>query len=482
MTRGAAREGRVRAALAAYALIKKRRETLAARAAFQLRLHVERLQRNALVAGVIACVAMADDERGTVERARGWWRGSTMSGYLRGDEVTCQHNFHSSIAQLDGVVDAMRGSRFDYVDSSRPIHTLTPMARKALTFRSALDHPDLRFKVACCMYALCQEGSVKVKADVASIGESTLRKWLHRFARAVVAVMKPVYMPVKPFGEAEREHVRARFAARRGLWGPVLACDGTHTPFDPKNKTVSQDYRNYKGWTSILTVAFVDSYYRFFSISTGHAGRAGDNTVLNNSWLMRDLHRHPDKWLGPAGVVLGDSGASDNDRVFLNPYHKPHEPEKCHFNFVHSSTRFFVEQAFGVWKSRFRFLLTYMRGANHALYTRLVYASAVLHNYFMVNGGDAVEIDAGDPHWQRFFNTFASHRCPDCVAAGVVHCTHQATFRNAPNRVRACRMAPSALREVLVQELWRAAPIDVRHMHAQARARAEANLHGGEAL
>ena len=106
MTRGATREGRVHAALAAYALIKKRRETLAARAAFQLRLHVERLQRNALVAGVIACVAMADDERRTVERARGRWRGSTMSGYLRGDEVTCQHNFHSSIAQLDGVVDA----------------------------------------------------------------------------------------------------------------------------------------------------------------------------------------------------------------------------------------------------------------------------------------------------------------------------------------------------------------------------------------
>ena len=55
------------------------------------------------------------------------------------------------------------------------------------------------------MYALCQEGSVKVKADVASIGESTLRVYLHCFARAVVAVMKPVYMPVKPFAEAERD-------------------------------------------------------------------------------------------------------------------------------------------------------------------------------------------------------------------------------------------------------------------------------------
>jgi len=55
--------------------------------------------------------------------------------------------------------------------------------------------------------------------------------------------------------------------------------------------------------------------------------------------------------------VLGDSGASDGDSVFLNPYHNPSDPDKLYFNFCHSSTRFFVEQVFGIWKSRFRFLL-----------------------------------------------------------------------------------------------------------------------------
>ena len=81
MTRGAAREGRVRAALAAYALIKKRRETRAAWATFQLRLHLERLFiRNEVVLGVIACIAMADNERRTVERASAVEGGSDEEG------------------------------------------------------------------------------------------------------------------------------------------------------------------------------------------------------------------------------------------------------------------------------------------------------------------------------------------------------------------------------------------------------------------
>ena len=155
------------------------------------------------------------------------------------------------------------------------------------------------------------------------------------------------------------------------------------------------DYHKYfKGWTSILAVAFVDSYYRFISdVDVGYPGRAGDNTVLSRSPLMASIASEPDKWLGKGGVILGDSGASDHDKVFLNPYHCPTEPEKCWFNFCHSSTRFFVEQAFGIWKSRFRFLMHSMPGCSHKLFTQLVYASAVLHNYLIFGTGDPTAQD-----------------------------------------------------------------------------------------
>ena len=35
---------------------------------------------------------------------------------------------------------------------------------------------------------------------------------------------------------------------------------------------------------------------------------------------MREIAHDPDRWLGPGGVILGDSGASDGDMYFLNPY------------------------------------------------------------------------------------------------------------------------------------------------------------------
>lgn len=245
-----------------------------------------------------------------------------------------------------------------------------------------LDPPNLRFKLAACLYAMGQGGRMKPLADACSIGTSTLRRWLTDFCHAIVAAIKPQYMPARPFTPEERAAVESEFASRRGMRNVVLACDGTHCPFRPKSKAVAQDYKNYKGWTSILAVAFVDSFYRFFELDVGYPGRAGDNTVLARSWLMEAMKCDRAKWLGSSGVVLGDSGASDGGDVFMNPYHAPTEdqPERKHFNFCHSSTRFYVEQIFGIWKSRFRFLLEPLR-TQHKLTTLMIYASAVLHNF-----------------------------------------------------------------------------------------------------
>ena len=72
----------------------------------------------------------------------------------------------------------------------------------------------------------------------------------------------------------------------------VLAADGSHIPFHPMDH--KNEYRNYKGWHSIMAVAFVDSYYRFFDLDVGAPGRSGD--------LLLSL-RHI--VLGILGSVLG---------------------------------------------------------------------------------------------------------------------------------------------------------------------------------
>ena len=105
----------------------------------------------------------------------------------------------------------------------------------------ALDHPPLVYKVACCLYAVGQGGPLKVLADACSVGVSTLRTWLQLFAEGVMKYVKPVYMPAKPMDPQTRNHVEQQFASRRGIPDCVLACDGTHVPFHPKNKKTAKE-------------------------------------------------------------------------------------------------------------------------------------------------------------------------------------------------------------------------------------------------
>ncbi len=74
--------------------------------------------------------------------------------------------------------------------------------------REAKDMPSTRFKVAVCMHAMGpwmgQGGRLKLTADAASLGTSTVRKWMQQFCVAVIHKVKPVYMPCKPFTHSRR--------------------------------------------------------------------------------------------------------------------------------------------------------------------------------------------------------------------------------------------------------------------------------------
>ena len=335
---------------AALACIMKRRQRVSALETAMERIKTRMAKRAQLAAVCALLLAAADadqEPRRAVRRAAGKWRGSTIQGYVvHGDEQTYLENFRCSRVRLQQLVERMSQSPMQRADPPT-LRTTRGRSRRILVAARVRDAPDLTFKVAMCLYALGQGGPVKVLADAGSIGRSTLRTWLEMFCDAVTKYVKPIYMPCKPFDGEQLRAVQSQFASRRGLRPVTLACDGSHIPFHPKSKKVCNDYRNYKGWFSILAVAFVDSYYRFFDVDVGFPGRAGDNTVLKHNWLMEAMKQDPDTWLGKGGVILGDSGAGDGGSVFMNPYHSPDrsQPERLYFNFCHSSTRFYVEQA-----------------------------------------------------------------------------------------------------------------------------------------
>ena len=206
--------------------------------------------------------------RRQIHRTEGGWSCSTIWNYvLKGDDATYLANFRCTRRQFDDLVGQL--------EAGAPYM----VSRQSGPGNPTLFRP-LRFKVAVCLYFLTQTGvTPKTCSDAASCGEATVRSYLDQFAAAVMLVLRPIYMPNTPPSAAQLDRVRSEFAARRGVPNVAEACDGTHVPID----THESDYRNYKGWHSILTVAFVNSFHLFVSVDTGHAGRCGDNTVLKDN-------------------------------------------------------------------------------------------------------------------------------------------------------------------------------------------------------
>jgi hypothetical protein len=108
-----------------------------------------------------------------------------------------------------------------------------------------------QFKVAVGVWYMATGGTWGQTADVAGIGISTAKVYTEQFCNAVMALMKPTYMPSKPL----RDRVacnRQKFSERRGIRGVALTVDGTHVPWIPDDATCREDYHNYSHHPALL--------------------------------------------------------------------------------------------------------------------------------------------------------------------------------------------------------------------------------------
>eukprot|EP00961_Rhodomonas_salina_P241978 3268895-Rhodomonas_salina.1 len=82
--------------------------------------------------------------------------------------------------------------------------------------------------------------------------------------------------------------------------------------------------------------------------------------------------------------MIGDGGFAQ-DGWLMTPFANASTNRQHLFNFCFSSTRFYVEQAFGWWKNRFRFLIRASQ-LSHGNQSMLIYATMILHNLCVVCG------------------------------------------------------------------------------------------------
>jgi hypothetical protein len=98
------------------------------------------------------------------------------------------------------------------------------------------------------------------------------------FAAAVVAELKPLYMPGTPCPD-RLASVKCKFAELLGMGNIAMTVDGTHVPWVQDNSKHREDYHNYKGWHSLLCLMFVNSFHMFVDGEIGHPGRQSDSTA-----------------------------------------------------------------------------------------------------------------------------------------------------------------------------------------------------------
>ena len=292
-------------------------------------------------------------------------------------------------------------------------------------------------KVGVALFYLGNGGSFDHCGDMVGIGSSTCKKYVRLVCGAVISLMKFHYMPGTPH-RGQLARIRALFGARRGIYGPICACDGTHVPWQPDDARMREDYHNYKGWYSLSCMMFVNSYYLFVDGEVGHPGRASDQTILGNSWLVTQFRAFADSWFGLShdgrntGFLIGDGGFARND-ILMIPMSSTLCNRDVYFNFCFSSTRFFIEQAFGMWKNKFRVLI---RAAmvDHGLMCLVIYSSMILHNFIRIHdsAGWAVVLQSAEyPAANSFADvvelwmaTNPAAMCAHCRANGASLCTH----------------------------------------------------------
>ena len=113
--------------------------------------------------------------------------GSTMWGYYNyGDEKTFLCNFRMTKDQLEGGHRMLAEGGHLHDSQSKHVEYRFPG----------------RFKFAVCMYVLAHGGGAgpyfKAAADCASLGESTVERWMGQFCRAILAIIAPTFLLFQP--------------------------------------------------------------------------------------------------------------------------------------------------------------------------------------------------------------------------------------------------------------------------------------------
>ena len=261
------------------------------------------------------------------------------------------------------------------------LEVLSPFLNDGMS-RNHQQNVSASLKLGVALYCFAHGGDCFHLEAASGLSKPTALKYVHQVAELICTKLGPHWMgPALLEQEGYMKSNRERFRLRNGMPYIGAAVDGTHVPYFPNSGESQQDYKNYKMWCSMLCIGIVNSQHCFLDMDVGWPGRLHDKTCTEYSYFWAEMHKNRKLWLGKDGVVTADTAWGIGSELVLTPYTVADGSTEAlqWYNFVHSSTRFFVEEVYGRWKNRFRCLIHGLRFSNeHSM--KIIYATAVLHN------------------------------------------------------------------------------------------------------
>eukprot|EP00033_Pygsuia_biforma_P004700 GCRY01005152.1.p1 GENE.GCRY01005152.1~~GCRY01005152.1.p1 ORF type:complete len:399 (+),score=33.13 GCRY01005152.1:95-1291(+) len=168
-----------------------------------------------------------------------------------------------------------------------------------------------------------------------------------------------------------------------GIEGAFGALDGSHIRIKKPMLPLyhHEDYVNRKKYHSIQLQALVDHQKRFRDVDIGWQGCVHDARVYSHSELSSTLERLANETRLGEAFILADA-AYPATKMILTPKKQigPFTEQERRFNFLHSSARMVVEQAFGMLKNKWRILLNTENTVNADIPKAVLNACCILHN------------------------------------------------------------------------------------------------------
>ncbi|KAL7743471.1 hypothetical protein ACLKA6_018609 [Drosophila palustris] len=183
-------------------------------------------------------------------------------------------------------------------------------------------------RIAIAMYTLGSMGNYNILSFLFGMSESMVGEILLHFCCDVCRILGPEFLPKALITPAKVHKCTQGFLNLFGFPQCFGAIDGRHFAIKPCAADAA-NYRNQKGWCSIIVLALVDHRSRFMYLNVGSPGRFNVSEAFEKSSLKKLMQRNPilkNNAKRIAGVdvpvvLIGDS-AYKFSKILMKPYSK----------------------------------------------------------------------------------------------------------------------------------------------------------------